>query len=100
MEKNINVKATEKKVKLVDGEFTPDKALEILTALINQKINFHKFEITQLWEQNHKVNQEPFWMRIQELEDEKNDLRNYISEFRHEDKKLKITGILTIQDIY
>ncbi|HMP29918.1 MAG TPA: hypothetical protein PKD85_09970 [Saprospiraceae bacterium] len=88
---------TETKVKLLDGEFTPAQALDILNGLINQKINYHKIEKLQHWEQNHNINEKPYVNRIQELESDKKAINNFISEVMYEGKKLSINGVLTIK---
>lgn len=99
MEVNLKETITDKKVKLVDGEFTPSEALAVLTALIDQKINYHKIENLQHWEKNHKTDAKPYINRIQELEIEKKNLLNYISEVTQKGKKLSISGIITIRPI-
>lgn len=99
MEVNLKETVTDKKVKLVDGEFTPSDALAVLNALINQKINYHKMENLQHWEQNHKTDSKPYFIRIQELEEEKKALLNYISEVTQTGKKLSISGIIAIKPI-
>ncbi|NEV93976.1 hypothetical protein G3567_07430 [Psychroflexus sp. YR1-1] len=89
----------DKKVKLVDGEFTPTQASDILIALIDQKINYHKIENLQHWEQDHNNDPKPYMMRIQELEKEKEAIDRYISEFRKAGKKLRVSGILTLKPV-
>lgn len=100
MKENLKETITDKKVKLVDGEFTPAQTLNILNDLIDQKINYHKLENIRQWEQNHKIDEKPFIKRIEELEDEKKALKSYISEMGQEVKNLSISGIITIKPIY
>ena len=39
-----------KTINLVDGTFTPSEAHDVIQALIDQKINFHKFAInSRIW---------------------------------------------------
>lgn len=97
MEANQKVINKEKKVKLVDGEFTPDQALDILKALIDEKINYHKIENQQHWERNHNIDSKPFIKRIQELEEERKAVCRYISEIKQEGKMLTIHGVLTVK---
>ena len=87
---------TEKKVKLVDGEFTPAEALDILNNLIGQKINYHKIKKLQHWEQNHNINEKPYTNRIFELEQEKKAVNAFLSEIMEDDIKLNISGVLKI----
>lgn len=91
---------TEKKeVKLIDGDFTPSQAFDILSALIDQKINYHKIENLQHWEKDHNNDPRPFQERIQKLEEEKELLKKYLSHLRKEGKRLSIDGILTLNPI-
>lgn len=99
METKEEVLVKEKLVKLVDGEFTPDQAMEILRALINQKINYHKIENQQNWERNHNLDSEPFFKRIQELEEEKKAINQYISNLKKEGKTIEIKGVLTVKPV-
>lgn len=99
MEANETLAIKLKKVKLVDGEFTPTQASDIINALIDQKINYHKIENLQHWEQDHNSDPKPYMLRIQELEEEKKAIDSYISEIKKEGKKLSISGILTVKPV-
>ena len=81
-------------IQLVKGEFTPSQASDIIMALINQKINYHKIEGLQNWERNHKYDHEPLNNRINELEEEKRIAADFISKMREQGKNLKIKGII------
>lgn len=100
MDTNQQLKVKEKKVKLVDGEFSATQALDILTALINQKINFHKIQKHQHWEQDHTIDETPYIKRIQELEEEKKAMLRFLSENQNECEKFSIKGTLTIKPIH
>lgn len=97
MKANQSLTIEDKKVKLVDGEFSPTQASDILNALIDQKINYHKIENLQHWEQDHNTDSKPYINRIKELEEEKKAIDHFISEIKKEGKKLSIDGILTIK---
>lgn len=89
----------EQKIQLVDGEFTPSQASDIIMALINQKINYHKIESLQNYERNHKYDQEPITKRVDQLVVEKKKLEDFISKMREEGKNLKVDGILTLKSV-
>ena len=86
----------EQHVKLVDGEFTPLQASDIVSSLIEQKINFHKVENLQYWEKDHKNDQKPFIKRVKELEDAEKEAKSFILNKEFKGKKIKIKGNLTI----
>lgn len=89
----------EKDVKLIDGEFTPSQALDILSALIDEKINYHKVENLQHWESNHHTDPQPFLKRIQELEHQKQVLEDYVLKLKKAGQNLKINGKLSLKPI-
>jgi hypothetical protein len=85
---------TTQNIQLVKGKFTPEQASEVMMALLDQKINYHKIEGIQLWEKNHKTDQEPIFKRIKELEAEKQNVTEFISKMRAEGKEIQIKGTL------
>lgn len=84
------------KIQLVNGEFTPSEASDVIIGLINEKINFHKIQRLQLWEGNHKCETNQLDSRITELKEEKRIASEFISSIRSNGKNLKINGILEI----
>lgn len=86
-------------VQLVQGIFSPAQAREIILSLITQKINFHKMEEVQLWEQNHDTDLQPLKNRIQELEKEKVRAKKFIEEVAVAGKNLEINGTLHMKMI-
>lgn len=84
------------KVKLVDGTFTPVQASDIVSSLIEKKINFHKVENLQNWERNHNSDPQPIIDRINELEKAKKEVKAFIREMKNSGKSLKIEGELKI----
>lgn len=84
-------------IKLVDGEFSPSQALEVISSLINQKINYHKLEGLQKWERDHQFDHEPLRNRIEELEEEMKLVDDFISKLKEEGKNLKIDGIIKLK---
>jgi hypothetical protein len=93
------VKIINKKIQLVKGEFTPSEASDIINALIDEKINFHKLQRLQIWEGNHVCKTDHLSDRITQLQKEKEITRDFISKARAQGSKLKINGILEISTI-
>ncbi len=87
---------TTQKIQLVKGEFTPTEASNVIMALINEKINFHKIERLQMWERSHKSKTDQLDSRIKELEKEREIAREFINSMRGSDQNLKINGVLEI----
>nr|WP_299072469.1 hypothetical protein [uncultured Allomuricauda sp.] len=87
---------TKQKIQLVDGSFTPSEACDVITALLDEKINFHKLQRLSWCEGNGGANTKYPDDRIQELENEKAIAKNFINSIRSEGKRLRIDGILKI----
>lgn len=86
----------EQKIKLVDGEFTPSEACDVVNGLIDVKINFHKINRLQILEGNHYCETNVLNTRIEELQDEKKLAKEFIAKVRAAGGKLKISGQLEI----
>jgi hypothetical protein len=93
------VEIINQKIQLVKGEFTPSEASDIINALIDEKINFHKLQRLQIWEGNHICKTDHLNDRITQLQKEKEITRDFISKARAQGSKLKINGILEISTI-
>ncbi|MFS4468721.1 hypothetical protein [Maribacter sp. 2210JD10-5] len=87
---------TKQDIKLIDGKFTPTEAKDLLVALIDHKINFHKLERLAVYAVAPDGDTEEPSGRIGELEYEKNVLNDIIAIARREGKKLKISGDVEI----
>ncbi|MBS9462417.1 hypothetical protein KIM67_08350 [Flagellimonas sp. 389] len=87
---------TKQKIQLVDGSFTPSEACDVITALIDEKINFHKLQRISWCEGDRDANTKYPDERILELEKEKVIAKEFINSLRNEGKRLRIDGILKI----
>ncbi|WP_222981972.1 hypothetical protein [Flagellimonas meishanensis] len=88
--------ATKQKIQLVDGSFTPSEANDVIQALLDEKINFHKLQRLSWCEGNKNANTKFPDERIKELEREKKIAKDFINSVREEGKRLRIDGILKI----
>lgn len=92
--------AVKQKVNLVEGEFTPSEAADVINDLINVKINFHKLQ--RLSECIHDECAETGYTdgRVSELMNEKKIAKQFIREARAQGKNVRINGSLeiTIED--
>jgi hypothetical protein len=92
----VRSKETQQSIQLVKGEFTPMEASHVILALLDQKINFHKIERLQLWEENHGFKTEQLDGRIKELQNEKKVAKEFIDSYKSLGQNLKINGTLEI----
>ena len=87
---------TKQKIQLVDGTFSASEAADVILALLDEKINFHKLQRISWCEGDTDANTNYPDSRINELQKEKQILKDFINSVRHEGKKLRIDGILNI----
>lgn len=90
------VTTTKQKIQLVKGEFTPSEAYDIIMALIDEKINFHKLQRLQFWEGNHLGKTDQLDDRIKELSEEKQKTQEFLARTRKSGKNYVINGVLEI----
>jgi hypothetical protein len=84
-----------KKFQLVKGDFTPSEASDVIMSLIDEKLIFIKTKAPN-WEQNHKSNSDEIDERINQLEKEKQAVKDFITDARNQKSNLNINGILEI----
>lgn len=82
------------KIQLVKGNFTAAQASDIIISLINKKITYHKVEAVQLWEKDHNSDQEHLHNRVEELELEKKNAKEFFERMEEQGKTLKIDSII------
>lgn len=89
-------KTTKQKIQLVKGEFSSSEAYDVIMALIDEKINFHKLQRLQFWEGNHLGKTDQLDDRIKELLEEKQMTREFLERTRKSGKNYVINGVLEI----
>ena len=87
---------TKQKIQLVDGSFTPSETLDVVQALLQEKINFHKLQRISWCEGNQEADTHYPDGRIAELEAEKQIIKDFVAQVRGEGKNLRINGVLEI----
>lgn len=85
------------KLKLVDGQFTPSEASDVLHSLIKQKINFHKLHRLSLTEGNMNCETHFDDSRLAQLLKEQSKISTVIDEARLANKNIRINGILDVE---
>ncbi|MFD0798973.1 hypothetical protein ACFQZJ_15985 [Maribacter chungangensis] len=87
---------TTQKIQLVEGEFTISEANDVVTSLIDEKLNFHKLQRLSLSEGSSFADTRYPDGRIGELEREKATARAFFAEARKTGATIKINGTLEI----
>jgi len=87
---------TEQKIQLVDGTFTPTETADVILALLDEKINFHKLQRISWCEGTADADTKYPDQRIAELQKEKEITKEFVAQVRHKGKRLRINGLLEI----
>lgn len=85
------------KVNLVEGEFTAAEASDVVSALINEKINFHKLHRLSMCEGNIHSDTSFDDSRLAQLMREKEALKMICREAKLAGKKVRISGQLDLE---
>ena len=93
----MNIEKHNQSIQLVDGTFTASEALDVITSLIDQKINFHKLQRISWYEKNENCETEYPDGRIEELMREKEIAKSFLNPVRGTNAKIRIDGILKIE---
>jgi hypothetical protein len=82
-------------VQLVEGEFTPVEAADVLLSLINYKIKFHSVQILNLkGMENEAIKKSE--KRISELKKAKKNVTQLILKARKKGEKIEVNSIISI----
>jgi hypothetical protein len=84
------------KVQLVEGQFSPSHANQVITSLLDTKINFHKLIKLSACIGEHEADTEYTDKRIEELQLEKLVAQELIKEARQNGKNIRINGTLEL----
>ena len=89
----------EHKVQLVDGAFTPSEAWDLISALIDEKINFHKLHRLSIWERDNLSDTGFDNKRMHQLLQEKEAFKAIYREAKQNGKKVRINGVINVDFI-
>lgn len=84
------------KINLIEGTFTASEVKDVITALIDEKINFHKLQRLSWCEGDMNANTAFPDDRIKELENEKKIARLFINQLKDQGKRFKMEGVVRI----
>lgn len=85
------------KFKLIEGSFTAQEAMDLINALLNEKINFHKLQRLSACEGDMGADTRFPDNRIKELEAEKQFARQFINLQESAYKRFRINGTIELE---
>lgn len=88
--------ATAKKLQLIKGEFTPSDALDMVGAMFDQKINYHKIQRLKNWEYDHQTDLGYLEGRIKELVEEKQKIIDFLGMAQRSGSKVVVNSKVEI----
>lgn len=92
----VETEKTTQKIQLVKGEFTASEVSDVVCALIDEKINFHKIQRLQIWEGSHRSNTGHLDGRIKELQEDRKLVKQFLLANKDIAHNFKIQGTLEI----
>ncbi len=90
------IKDIVQKVQLVEGQFSASHAAQVVTSLLDTKINFHKLTKLSATIGDHDVDTHYIDSRIEELEIEKRVAQALIKEAQQAGNNIRINGTLEL----
>jgi hypothetical protein len=93
--KSNKTKKMYEEIQLVEGNFNPAEAADVLLSLINYKIKFHSIQILNLQGTKSEVIPKSE-KRIHELKEAKTRITNLIVNARKKSENLKINSVISI----
>jgi hypothetical protein len=84
------------KVKLIEGQFSTSEASDLISSLIDQKINFHKIQRLGQLIHDDTIDVEESRERIAQLTKEKMDAKQLIANARVKGRKITIKSHIEI----
>ncbi|KAB1069036.1 hypothetical protein F6U93_04590 [Tamlana haliotis] len=94
--KSKKVSLLDQHLKLIDGTFTSSESNDILSRILDVKINFHKLQRLSKTEGNMNDSCMFDSDRITELINAKHEVQKFLTEARLKGKKLKINSSVSI----
>ena len=87
---------TPEKLRLINGEFSPMEALQIIEAMLEEEISLHKLRRLSEWIGDCNADTSAADQRIEELENEKLSAQSMARIAKEQGGRLKVSGFLEI----
>ena len=96
MRSSHNLEIMDREINLIEGDFTPSEAADLINELVDVKLNFHKLHRLSLTERDRNDTCEFDNSRIDELHTDKIKNRDFFKSLKKQGKKLQIKSIIEI----
>jgi hypothetical protein len=85
-----------RKINLIEGNFTPSEAADLINELVDVKLNFHTLHRLSLTERDRNDACEFDNSRIEELKADKKLNQQFFKDIKQQGKKLQIKSVIEI----
>ena len=92
----LNPQQETKEFDLINDDFIPSEALDIVSPIIDSNVNFYKVQNWRNWEGNHKLDTQNFDQKTAELAALKNSLQEAVAHAKQAGCKLRIESSFKI----
>lgn len=84
-------------IQVVNGNFSPAEAREMLNELITSRINFHNIQMLRMWEANHRYDSSEGDKKINAMRKEKTEAIELIEKAKREGFNVEIIGEIKVK---
>ncbi len=91
------VESQSEKLELINGNFSPTNAYDLISSLIENNINMHKLQYLSAWEKNHMVTADSLNKKVAELKAMKAQLKDTISDAKSSGSTVYINGTFNLE---
>ena len=86
-----------KKIRMVEGYFSPSEAKDLISSMIDGQISFYKLQHMSCWESDHTLDTQVLDEKIAKLTAMKADLKNLVKEAKTNGSRIKIQSDLSLE---
>lgn len=84
-------------IELANEKLPPKEAIELIEALVGERIQWHKIHMLRQWESNHQFDAAPFDQKMHELRAQKQHAKDFISEAREQGIHVELSARIEIR---
>ncbi|MBL7804325.1 MAG: hypothetical protein JNL02_11355 [Saprospiraceae bacterium] len=84
-------------IDLVNEKLSPKEAIELLDALVGERIQWHNIHMLRQWEGNHQFDARPFDQKINELRAQKKSVRAFLAAAREQGLNVELVARIEVR---
>lgn len=84
-------------VQVVNGNFSPYEASDMLNELVKSRVNFHNVQMLRMWEGNHHFDAKEWNKKIETMKQERTDAIALIAKAKKEGFMVELIGNIEVR---